>query len=181
MGAANAHHGAGKLFPGIAAADAVCREAHRALERLEGRFGIVAENAVQRAGRVPKRIQPVLQNEHIGAAGIAAHGGVAYARAGRGAIAAVEVHPAGRHADGLYIAPGLGSHSGVADAHALGAGHILPHVKRDARVVLAGGAVPALPDALKGIADINALAVAAAREIPGFHGGYRCPKRLAAR
>lgn len=56
LGAANAHHGAGKLFPGIAAADAVCREAHRALERLEGRFGIVAENAVQRAGRVPKRI-----------------------------------------------------------------------------------------------------------------------------
>lgn len=56
MGAANAHHGAGKLFPGIAAADAVCSEADRALEGLEGGLCIIAENAVQRASRISKRI-----------------------------------------------------------------------------------------------------------------------------
>ena len=56
MGAANAHHGAGKLFPGIAAADAVCSEADRALEGLEGCLCIIAENAVQRAGGISKRI-----------------------------------------------------------------------------------------------------------------------------
>ena len=53
-GAADAHHGACELFPGIAAADAVCGEADRALEGLEGGLCIIAENAVQRASRISK-------------------------------------------------------------------------------------------------------------------------------
>ena len=58
-GAADAHHGACKFLPGIAAADAVCSEADRALEGLEGCLCIIAENAVQRAGGISKCILSV--------------------------------------------------------------------------------------------------------------------------
>lgn len=51
-GSADAHHGGGQFFPGLAAADAVGRQPYSALEAFQGVFGIGAENTVQRAGGI---------------------------------------------------------------------------------------------------------------------------------
>ena len=55
-GAADAHAGRRQLFPGVAAADAVRRQAYGALERTHRVFRAAAEDAVQRAVGVAKRI-----------------------------------------------------------------------------------------------------------------------------
>ena len=47
----------------------------------------------------------------------------------------------------------------------------LADIKRNAGIVLAGGAVAAFPDAPEGVADRDAGAVTAAGQVPGFHGG----------
>ena len=161
--------------------DAVRRQAHGALERTHRVFRAAAEDAVQRAVGVAKRIEGILQDQHIGAAAAAPHGGVARrGAAARGStVAAVEMHPGRRHGDGLHIAPGAGCHSRVADGHALGIRNVLPHVEAHARVVLAGRSVAAFPDALERIADVNALTVTPPRKVPCLHGARRRPKRRA--
>lgn len=94
-GFAYAECGGGKFFPGVAAANAVGRQANRALERTHGAFGVGAKNAVQCAGGVAQSVQCVLANQHIGAAAASAHGGVSGggAAARRRAIPAIHMHP----------------------------------------------------------------------------------------
>ena len=48
LGTADAHHGGGDLFPGVAAADAVCGEAHAAL--------VGAQGALVLAPNLPSRV-----------------------------------------------------------------------------------------------------------------------------
>lgn len=56
-----------------------------------------------------RRLQRVLQNQHICVAASAAHCGVSGCRAAArgGAVAAVKMHPCGGHAEWLHIAPWL--------------------------------------------------------------------------
>ena len=183
-GAADAHRRGGELFPGVAAHDAVHRQADVALEGTDRALGVAAEFAVQRVGVVAQGVQRVLQDQHIGGHRAAAQGGIAGggAGAGGGEIAAVEVHPGGGHRQRLHIAPGAGVAGGVPDLAAVGAGGVLAHVEGHAGVVLTGGAVAALPDALEGVPDVDAAAIAAAGHVPGLHRADGGPQsgRLAA-
>src|SRR5699024_5229167 len=67
------------------------------------------------------------------------------------------------------------------DLGAVRLGGGLPHGKGDACVVLAAGAVAALPDAAEGIPHMDAPAVPAAGQVPGLHGGGGGPEGGAAR
>ncbi len=55
----------GDLFPVVASADSVCRQAKAALHAFQGGFGPGTEHAVQRAGGVTQGVQGVLQHQHI--------------------------------------------------------------------------------------------------------------------
>ena len=145
---ANADHSRCDLFPAAAAAHAVHRQAGAALVAPQGFLGAGAEQAVDAAaGLVAQCGKRVLQDHHIAAPAPTPQGGVARcgAAAGRGAVAAVKVHPCGGLAQGLHIAPGSGGPGGLIDGCALALGQALAHIKGHAGVMLAAGAVTALP------------------------------------
>ena len=86
------------------------------------------------------------------------------------------MHPGGGLAQRLHIAPGPGVPGRVVNGGALGLGQALAHVECHACIVLAAGAVAALPDAPESIPHRDALAVFAAGQVPGFHSGNGGPQ-----
>ena len=143
---ADPHRRLGDLFPAGAAAYAVGSQAEPPLARLERVFRRMAEDAVQRVRRITQRVQRVLQNQHVGAAAAAPHGGVACrcAAARWLAVPPVKVYPGGCHRQRLHVTPRPGPHSGVVNFAALCGSAALPHVERHARIVLARRAVAAV-------------------------------------
>ena len=141
----------------------------------------MAEDAVQRVRRITQRVQRVLQNQHVGVAAAAPHGGVACRRAAaRGlAVPPVKVYPGGCHRQRLHVTPRPGPHSGVVNFAALCGSAALPHVERHARIVLARRAVAALPDALEGVPHRDTAAVGAAGQVPRLHGSGGRPEHVA--
>src|SRR5699024_2126582 len=181
-GASDAYGRDGQFAPARTAADAVRRQRDRPLPGFQGRYGVGTADAVQRPAGIPQRVQRVLQDQHIGAAAAPADGGVpgGGVGAGGGAVAAVEMDPGGRHGKRLHIAPGAGSGGRGMDLFPRSAAGTLPDVKGHAGIMLAGGAVAAFPDAFERIPHGDAAPIAAAGEVPGFHGRHRGPQYVGA-
>ena len=178
-GSSHAQHGGGDLFPAVAAADAVHAEAGAALIAPEGLLRPAAEDAVDAAaGLVAQRREGILKDHDVAAPAPPAEGGVARrgAAAGGGAVAPVDVHPCGGLAQRLDVAPRPGGAGGSVDGSALGLAETLPHIEGYACVVLAAGAVAALPDAAEGVPHRDASAVLAAGQVPCLHGRNGRPK-----
>ena len=86
------------------------------------------------------------------------------------------MHPCGGLAQRFHIAPCAASAGGVVNGGALALFKALPHIERYPRIVLAAGAVTALPDAAESIPHRDAPAVFAAGQVPRLHGGNGGPQ-----